>query len=216
LLAFYNTSGTNRIEIEYFGSSSAYGFRAVASQDGYTTQSQRWVTSRTSVGWHSVVGAWSGYSSAPSLWVDGASITGSSQNGSGGTLALNRTGSGSLLWSGSRQYKVGKVAFLAVWNATLTDNDALALSRVHPTKVAPLALQACWDLGGFSGENDKDLVGGYNMTAYGSPTWAESPPIIYPRRRKVFLSTTAAAPATTPAWWAANKCGNKLMGCYKA
>jgi hypothetical protein len=46
-----------------------------------------------------------------------------------------------------------------------------------PLFVRPQSLVAYWPL---IRDNDNDIVGGYDMTAYNTPTVAAHPPVIYP------------------------------------
>lgn len=123
---------------------------------------------------------------------------------------VDETNIGRITSAGS-EYWNGKIAYAAIWNVALTDANVLDLQTRHPRMVRPDKLVACWDLGGFQGENDLDHIGGYDMTAYNSPTWSESPPIIYPRRPTIFLASSAAAPASSLLPLLHNtKRGNKL------
>ena len=69
----------------------------------------------------------------------------------------------------------GMVAEAAIWNAALTDAEIAALYcngiGTDPRTVRPGNLVAYWPLTG----HDNDLVGGYHLTPYNSPTWAQGP-----------------------------------------
>lgn len=81
----------------------------------------------------------------------------------------------------SVQYLDGAVAHVAVWNVSLNAAEAAALAAgVSPLLVRPASLIAYYPLGGFHGDNDNDLVGGYHLTPYNSPTFTDQRPIIYP------------------------------------
>lgn len=98
------------------------------------------------------------------------------------------------------QYYYGRIAFAAAWSAVLTqaDVDALYAGLRHPRMVRPGSLIGAWDFGGFAGENDRDNVGGYHLTAYNSPTWADSRPLWYPNGPISVISAAPSAPAATP------------------
>lgn len=94
------------------------------------------------------------------------------------------------------RYLNGRVAYLGIWSAALSATEAAELAAgYHPRKVRPSALLGCWDFGGFSGEHDKDFVGGYDLTAYNSPTWVDSPRIIWPDDGEVVTLASAPTPA---------------------
>jgi hypothetical protein len=97
----------------------------------------------------------------------------------------------------STQYLSGRAAYVAAWNAALTADEIADLGRklngapcgVHPIRIRPESLVACWPLGGFHGEHDGDIwKDSYNLTPSGTPTWEESPPVVYPSRsQSIFL-----------------------------
>lgn len=89
---------------------------------------------------------------------------------------------------GNIQYYNGTLAFLAVWSAELNADEITSLGQklngvpcgVHPTRIRPESLVACWPLGGFDGDHDGDIwANSYNLTAYNSPTWDEGPAVMY-------------------------------------
>lgn len=91
--------------------------------------------------------------------------------------------------AGPTQYLNGRLAFLAVHSVALTGDEIAAIGDklngvpcgVHPASVRPDALVACWDFGGFAGDDDRDQVGGYDLTATNVPTFGESPAVAYPQ-----------------------------------
>ena len=186
-----------------------------------TATSHRYVGANSTVGWHHVAGVWSATNTnAPALYVDGVAISGTSQNG-GGTLSVNTTGLGTNYSGDFRGYGYGRLAYQAVHAAVLTADEiadmALTLNGapcgVHPIRIRPESLVACWPLGGFHGEHDGDIwKDSYNLTAYGSPTWDESPAVIYPSRKKIIFPVSSAAPpsSTKYSWWAWNTFGTPL------
>ncbi len=107
------------------------------------------------------------------------------------------------------RYLNGRVAYLGIWSAALNASEAAELAAgYHPRKVRPSALLGCWDFGGFAGEHDKDFVGGYNLTAYNSPTWVDSPRIIWPDDGEDVYA--AAGPAVKP--WLYARTSARLIG----
>lgn len=107
------------------------------------------------------------------------------------------------------RYLNGRVAYLGIWSAVLNAAEAEALAAgYHPRLVRPGSLLGCWDFGGFSGEHDKDFVGGYNLTAYNSPTWVDSPRIIWPDDDGDVV--TAAGSAAKP--WLYSRRGARMIG----
>lgn len=97
-------------------------------------------------------------------------------------------------------YFAGRLAFAAVWSVALTqaDVDALYSGVRHPRMVRPDAIIAAWDFGGFSGENDVDHVGGYDLTSYNSPTFADGPRLWYPDEAEVIVPASVAPAASYP------------------
>ena len=185
------------VGIEYIGSgiASGYGWRAIAIQQGMSAASERKSGSDSTTGWHMVAASWSAYTAAPTLYVDGSAISGSSTAGSGGSLNLFYTGIGSYIYAGSRGYGAGRVAEAALWNVELTAAELVALTKGYsPLCVRRQSLAGYWPLGGHYGQNDNDRwKNGYDMTATNSPTWADHGRVIYPRRR--VWNVAWAAPA---------------------
>lgn len=185
--SLYSASGISLVSIEYLGSGivANYGWRAVAIQQSSTSASEYRSGSNSTVGWHGFAASWGAYTQVPNMWVDGVKVTGGTTlTGSGGSLSVALTGVGSYLYSASRGYGAGRVAYAAIWNAELTDAEMKALTQStprHPLFVRRASLQGSWDLGGHWGDFDRSPVGQVHMTAYNSPTFADSPPVIYPR-----------------------------------
>ena len=67
-----------------------------------------------------------------------------------------------------------------------------------PTKIRPWALVHYWPLM----RTDQDLVGGYDLTAFNTPTWADHPPVSIPawyRRRGHWLPAAVGGATALPA-----------------
>lgn len=188
------------VGIEYIGSGVApgYGWRAVAVQQGYSAASQRLSGSDSTTGWHIVAASWSAYTAAPTMYVDGSAISGTSSAGSGGTLNLVYTGIGSYIFSGTRGYGAGRVAEAAIWDVELPAAELVALTKGYsPLRVRRQSLAGYWPLGGHHGQHDNDhWKNGYDMTAVNSPTWADHGRVIYPRRRAWPSKATVASSPT--------------------
>lgn len=184
--SLYSASGISLVSIEYLGSGivANYGWRAVAIQQSSTSASEYRSGSNSTVGWHGFAASWGSYAQVPNMWVDGAKVTGGTTlTGSGGSLSVALTGVGSYLYSASRGYGAGRVAFAGIWNAELNDAELKALTQItprHPLFIRRASLQACWDFGGHFGQNDLSRVNGNDLTPVASPTWAEQPSVIYP------------------------------------
>lgn len=102
--------------------------------------------------------------------------------------SLGREGDPSPTW-----YLSGKLAEAAIWNVALTDAEVLILSKGYsPLFVHPQNLVAYWPL---VRDPDNDIVGGFNMTAFNTPTVADHPRIIYPQEIAVPAIAAAAPPA---------------------
>lgn len=155
--------------------------------------SHRYVGSNSSTGWHHVVGTWtSTNTNAPSLYVDGAAITGTSQNGSL-TLNVDRTGIQTNN-SGSRAYGKGRNAEHAIYAATLDASEVKAIyDGCALPEIRPASLVAYWPLGGHYGKFDLDRwKNRYDLTPSGSPTWTDHPRVIYPGPVNLPIKATVA------------------------
>ena len=115
----------------------------------------------TNATWNHACGVIS--SSTCTVWLNGTKTTGSTTGspvttGSVDALAIGvfkRT-------SGNSAFFGGSLAECAVWNATLTDQEASALAAgTSPTRVRPLSLIGYWPMFGLTGTggNEPDLSG---------------------------------------------------------
>ena len=114
-------------------------------------------------------------------------------NGGGGATdatsvtpgTVDSTSIGRMRWpTGSTNFfSDGNFAECAIWNVALTVAELVGLSRgLTPLQVRPQSLMAYWPLGGRYGQYDVDRWnGGYDMTAFNSPTWADHMNVIYPQ-----------------------------------
>ena len=77
----------------------------------------------------------------------------------------------------------GIVAYPAIWNCALTDAEVLSLALgKFPWQVRPESLVAYWPLG----DDIRDHVGQYHMTAYNSPIWTPHPPQMPNTKRRLW------------------------------
>ena len=84
----------------------------------------------------------------------------------------------------------GYIAEAGIWNVALTDADALVLAAGYrPTFVKPESLQLYVPL---VRDNDEDLIGGLSLSANGTPTIADHPPIYYSIPPSYFMASGAA------------------------
>lgn len=170
--------------------------------------------------WHHLAATFSA-ASGQYAWLDTTKST--SGGNSQSPASLDRTSIG-------RQYVLntqffpfqGRVAFSSVWNAVLSDDEIASLGQklngvpcgVHPTRIRPESLVACWPLGGFDGDHDGDIwADAYNLTAYNSPTWDEGPAVLYSVPPQIIYPASAGgdgggSPLTS--WWAWNQFGTPL------
>ena len=139
-------------------------------------------TGYTAGTWHHAAGVVSA-ADARAAYIDGGS-KGTNAVAEDPGAVLDRTSIGRLGDSTPSQYFSGGIAEVAVWNAALTDAEIIILARgFSPLFVRPQSLVAYWPL---IRDTDLDIVGGYNLTAFNTPTIATHPP-------KIFLPAPAFA-----------------------
>lgn len=106
---------------------------------------------------------------------------------------VDRVSIGRLGDSSPSNYISGRIAEAAIWTAALTDAEVASLAAgFSPLLVRPQSLVAYWPL---IRDEDQDRVGGYDLTAYNTPSIAAHPPIIYPAPPIFVAAPTAGAPA---------------------
>ena len=103
-------------------------------------------------------------------------------------------GLASYIWHNNfGNYWDGYLAEAAIWNVALSEDEVAVLAAGYsPLFVRPGSLVAYWPL---IRDEDQDKVGGYDLTAYNSPTIAAHPPIIYPAQPYI---VTAPSGGTQP------------------
>lgn len=93
-------------------------------------------------------------------------------------------------------YISGRIAEAAIWDVALTDAEVAVLAKGYsPLFVRAQSLVAYWPL---IRDEDQDRVGGYDLTAYNTPSIATHPPIIYPAPPSFFIAPAAAAADAMP------------------
>lgn len=162
--------------LQMAGAADGDPVRAVTGDNGLAFASS--TTGYVANTWHHVCGVFA-TTSDRRVYLDG---------GGKGTDGTNKAPSGTdcaaigrFAASAPGDYLSGAVAEAAVWNAALDDDDVRALAgRYCPLLIRRDRLVAYWPLGGFSRPDDRDLLGGYGMTAYNTPSWTDHPPTLHP------------------------------------
>ena len=92
----------------------------------------------------------------------------------GSIAAFDRIAIGATRDSTPTNYFSGLIAETAIWSAALTDAEVAALARgISPLRIRPESLVCYWPLV----RTDQDLVGGYDLTAYNTPTIGDHAPM---------------------------------------
>jgi hypothetical protein len=139
--------------------------------------------------WYHIVGRITG-DNDHDIFTDGSKVDGAF----GETVpTLNAVAFGSLQDSSPSNYSDGQVAEAFIYDVALTDEEIAALAAGYsPLLVRPQSLQAYWPL---IRDEDQDRVGGYDLTAFNTPTIAEHPPVIYPAQVYQGFAAAGAPPA---------------------
>lgn len=99
-------------------------------------------------------------------------------SGSATPAGLDNTSIGAKVASSIVNYASGRIAEAAIWDVALTDTEVALLSKgFSPLFIRPQNLVAYWPL---IRDTDDDIVGGYSMTPYNTPTVAAHPRVLYP------------------------------------
>lgn len=165
--------------------------------DAYPNAAPGTATTSTSFSantWHHCASVMTSASSFASL-LDGAGKGTNSGSYSGTIASLGVLTFGYLRAFSLDIYSQNDVAHWGIWNVALSDSEVASLAAGFcPLLVRPSSLVAYYPLGGFHGDYDRDLVGGYNLTPSGSPTFMDQPRIIYPQgAHGVQLATSTTA-----------------------
>ena len=88
----------------------------------------------------------------------------------------------------------GAIAHAGIWNVALSATEVASLYNngigADPRSVRPDALVAYWPL--LNNDGDQDYWGNYHLTASGSPTYAQHPPVLMRSRPKYVVLGSAA------------------------
>lgn len=145
-------------------------------------------------------------STSRTLYLDGGSSVSESGNKSPSAM--------STIWPGYASaggYWSGRLAHLAIYSSALgADKVASLASRYVPPLVCPSAGQHHWPMGGFDGDTDVDRWGGKNLTAFGSPTYVDQCPMVYPSCAPGY--TAAPAASTAKPWLYARRSARIIGG----
>lgn len=108
--------------------------------------------------------------------------------------SVDTTSIGARVENGHDLYASGRIAWPAIWNVALSDEEVASLAAgTHPTRIRPADLVAFWPLGGLDGEHDRDIWGGYDMTAVNGPTWTDHPGgLVYPAAPQLVIPSAVA------------------------
>jgi hypothetical protein len=164
--------------------------------------------------WHHALAVFNSQTDRRIYLDGGAKGTNSTSGGAMSSVTGLILGAGTDGSGGFTSYFSGRVDEAGIWNAALTDADAASLARgCTPIQVCPSKLAAYYPLGGHYGQLDVDRwKNRYDLTPTGSPTWADHPRVIYPRRSFWVPSPSVAGPpsSTKYSWWAWNTFGTPL------
>jgi uncharacterized protein (DUF2267 family) len=166
---------------------------AVARQTGTNTWAS--TTAGYSTGtWQHACGVWSA-NNARAAYLDGANkgtdVVASTPTG------MDRTSIGRVGDSSPGSYMDGEIAEAGVWNVALSDAEVAMLAKgFSPLLVRPQSLVAYWKL---VRSEDQDVVGGFDMTAFNTPTIAAHPSVLYPISPQVVAKVAAVVSVATAA-----------------
>ena len=160
-----------------------------------------WITTGTTIGeWTHGAAVWAGATSRILYQNASTANTGSTTSAVSNTpTGLDCLALGSIYRAATPgNYMGGAIAHAAIWNVALSAAEVARLYNsgigVDPRSVRPDALVAYWPL--INGDGDQDYWGNYHLTASGSPTYAQHPPVLMRSRPKyvVIGSGTPTAP----------------------
>jgi len=185
LVGLHDTSATPYIALNAWSDGVLYATVRDAATFSEAATSTSWAVNT----WHHGCGIFASATSR-SVYLDGGGL---------GTNATSRTATGiDTTCIGVRansgthsEYMSGRIAEAAIWNVALTGAEVAILAAGYsPLLVRPQSLVAYWPLI----QTDNDRVGGYNLTAYNTPTIAAHPRVLYPAP-PMAMSVPVTAPA---------------------
>ena len=196
----------------YVNASAKAGI-GVQNDGGGASQFTSTVNSYTANAWHHVVGVFAGNASR-TIYLNADTAN----KGTGATSVtpdpgLDRTTIGTRLHSSTTNDNFnGYVANVAIWGAALSDSDVVRLYNsgigLDPRSVRPDAMVAYWPL--INGDGDQDYWGNFHLTASGSPTYAQHPPVLMRSRPKYVILGSAAPSIATIEIAGTRQVGNTL------
>ena len=144
--------------------------------------------------WHHVCGIEIS-STSRAAYIDGGSKGTNTQESSptgADRVTIGRAGD-----SSPNQHMTGRIAEPLIWNVALSDAEVALLAKgVNPYKIRPGNIVSHWPL---VRDDDRDWVGGFDLTAFGTPTVATHAPLAqHPILGPRFFSPAGAAPSVPP------------------
>lgn len=186
----YKLEASEWHSLEASGGRAGDPVRAYSSSAVAGSQSAQSTAGFGANAWHHACGVWAATNDRRA-YIDG----GNRGNDANNVVpdAPDRTSVGRRGDATPTRYFSGAIAEAAIWSAALTDAEVAVLGRGYcPLFVRPQSLVAYWPL---IRDPDNDLVGGYNLTPYNSPTVARHAPMLYPTQAMVGLAAAEAPPA---------------------
>jgi len=185
----FDESASNVYLTVYIGGDDLF----VASNDGGGEENAKIQNLLFDNTWHHVCGVWTSDASR-AAFLDGGNKATNSDSSSPANLDV--TVIGRTADSTPSLYFSGMIAEVGFWNVALTDAEVAILAEGYsPLLVRPESLVAYWPL---IRDTDDDIVGGYSMTAFNTPTIAAHPRVIYPGLIYLGVPAAAAPPARIP------------------
>ena len=194
MMSLVNASDDQKyFSLEFRGAEAGDYVAAVARESTrYQTNSTAGLTANT---WHHVCGVFASTTSR-TIYLDGGnSATGTDSITPTG---INRTSVGYLARYSPVAYFSGMLAEAAIWNDALTSSEVMSLAKgFSPLQIRPTALVNYWPLYGRHA-TEPDVIGASGMTLLNSPTKAEHPRIILPRKRRFYRSAAGGGGIAGP------------------
>ncbi len=158
--------------------------------DGGSASNARTSTTFSANTWHHACGVFASSTDRRAYLDNG----GENSNGSDKTpLGLDSVAIGRTNDSSPGAYMSGRLAEVCIYNVALgSDARGQLAAGFSPLLVQPQNIAAYWPL---IRDEDQDIVGGYDLTAFNSPTVADHPPIIYPTSPYIVVPVAVAPPA---------------------
>ena len=183
---------------------------AIKSQDDGTSGNAVSSASYTANAWNHAVAVFSHLSSR-TAYVNGGN-SGTNTTTITNELGPSATSIGVQRFFSNTDYFNGYIAHAAIWSVALSASEVAKLYNsgigVDPRSVRPDALVAYWPL--INGDGDQDYWGNFHLTASGSPTYAQHPPVLMRSRPKYVILGSAAPSIATIEIAGTRQVGNTL------